>query len=162
MPKLNKDQRGLSYIKDLNHLFTMLFLIRGGSPHPFSLCIYFCLASVLSKLFLYVLSRIRCCFSIIIINVVAVFIVFDSFKHSYFQREGKNRATLLLGFPGGSDGKESCYNAGDLDLSPGSGRSPGKGNGNPCQYSRLENPMGRGARQATAHCVAKSGTRLSH
>ena len=59
-PKLNKDQRGLSYIKDLNHLFTMLFLIRGGNPHPFSLCIYFCLASVLSKLFLCVLSHIQC------------------------------------------------------------------------------------------------------
>ena len=47
-------------------------------------------------------------------------------------------------FHGGSDGKESC-NAGDLGCIPGSGRSPGEGNGNPLQYSCLENPMDRGA-----------------
>ena len=46
-----------------------------------------------------------------------------------------------LGFPGGSDGKESAYNAGDVGSIPGSGRSPGEGNSNPLQYSRLENPM---------------------
>ena len=45
------------------------------------------------------------------------------------------------GFPGGSDGKASAYNVGDLDLIPGSGRSSGEGNGNPLQYSCLENPM---------------------
>ena len=45
------------------------------------------------------------------------------------------------GFPGGSDGKASARNAGDLSLIPGSGRSPGEGNGNPLQYSCLENPM---------------------
>ena len=50
-----------------------------------------------------------------------------------------------LGFPGGSDGKVSVYNAGDLGSIPGSGRSPGEGNGNPLQYSCLENPMDRGA-----------------
>ena len=44
-------------------------------------------------------------------------------------------------FPGGSDGKESAYNAGDLGLIPGSGRSPGEGNGNPLHYSCLENPI---------------------
>ena len=44
-------------------------------------------------------------------------------------------------FPGGSDGKASAYNAGDLGSIPGSGRSPGEGNGNPLQYSCLENPM---------------------
>ena len=49
------------------------------------------------------------------------------------------------GFPGGSDGKESACNARDPDLIPGSGRSPGEGNGNPLQYSCLENPMDRGA-----------------
>ena len=47
-------------------------------------------------------------------------------------------------FPGGSDGKESTCNAGDPGLIPGSGRSPGEGNGNPIQYSCLENPMDRG------------------
>ena len=46
--------------------------------------------------------------------------------------------------PGGSDGKASAYNAGDLGSIPGLGRSPGKGNGNPLQYSCLENPIDRG------------------
>ena len=49
-----------------------------------------------------------------------------------------------MGFPGGSDGKESDCNAGDLGSIPGLGRSPGEGNGSPLQYSCLENPMDRG------------------
>ena len=49
----------------------------------------------------------------------------------------------MVGFPGGSDGKESACNAGDLGLIPGSGRSPGGGHGNPLQYSCLENPHGQ-------------------
>ena len=48
-------------------------------------------------------------------------------------------------FPGGSDGKASAYNAGDLGSIPGSGRPPGERNGNPLQYSCLENPMDGGA-----------------
>ena len=52
---------------------------------------------------------------------------------------------LSRDFPGGSDGKVSVYNVGDLGSIPGSGRSPGKGNGDPIQYSCLENPMDRGA-----------------
>ena len=48
-------------------------------------------------------------------------------------------------FPGGSDGKASVYNAGDLGSIPGSGRFPGEGNGNPLQYSCLEYPMDGGA-----------------
>jgi len=48
-------------------------------------------------------------------------------------------------FPGGSDGKVSAYRAGDPGSIPGSGRSPGEGNGNPLQYSCLENPMDGGA-----------------
>ena len=48
-------------------------------------------------------------------------------------------------FPGGSDGKVSACNAGDLGLIPGLGRSPGEGNGNPLQYSCLENPRDGGA-----------------
>ena len=51
----------------------------------------------------------------------------------------------LQGLPGGSDGKESACNAGDPGLIPGSGISPGEGNGNPLQYSSLENHMDRGA-----------------
>ena len=50
-----------------------------------------------------------------------------------------------MGFPGGSDGKEYACSARDLGLIPGSGRSPGEGNGNPLQYSCLENSMDRGA-----------------
>ena len=51
----------------------------------------------------------------------------------------------IWGFPGGSDGKASACNAGDLGSIPESGRSPGEGNGNPLQYSCLENSMDRGA-----------------
>ena len=50
----------------------------------------------------------------------------------------------LSSFPGGSDGKASAYNAGDPGSIPGSGKSPGEGNGNPLQYSYLENPMDSG------------------
>ena len=64
------------------------------------------------------------------------------------------------GVPGSSDGKASTYNAGDPGLIPGLGRSSGEGNGNPLQYSCLENPMDWGAWWATAHGVAKSRTRL--
>ena len=71
-----------------------------------------------------------------------------------------SRASLSLGFPGGSDGKESAYNEGDTGSPPGWGRSPGGGHGNPPQCSCLENPMDRGARRATVHGVAKSQTQL--
>ena len=63
---------------------------------------------------------------------------------------------VICDFPGGSDGKVSAYNAGDPGSIPGSGRSPGEGNGNPLQYSCLENPMGGGAWWAAVHEVAES------
>ena len=66
-----------------------------------------------------------------------------------------------MGFPGGSEVKVSACNAGDLGSIPGSGGSPGEGNGNPLQYSCLENPMDGGAWWATVHGVAKSWTQLS-
>ena len=66
-----------------------------------------------------------------------------------------------LGFPGGSDGKESTCNAGDQGSIPGSERSPGERNDYPLQYPCLENSMDRGAWQATVHGVTKSRTRLS-
>ena len=53
---------------------------------------------------------------------------------------GKLRV-MHVDFPGGSDGKVSAYNAGDLGSIPGSGRSPGEGHGDPLQYPCLENPM---------------------
>ena len=62
------------------------------------------------------------------------------------------------GFPGGSDSKESACNSGDLGWTPGSGRSPGEINGNPLQYSYLENSMDKGAWWTTVHGVAKSWT----
>ena len=58
--------------------------------------------------------------------------------------------------------KASAYSAGDLDLIPGSGRSPGEGNGNPLQYSCLENSMNGGAWWAIVHGVSKNQTRLSY
>ena len=61
-----------------------------------------------------------------------------------------------LGFSGGSDSKESSFNAGDPDSIPGSGRFTGEGNGSPLQYSCLENFMDKGAWLATVHGVAKS------
>ena len=63
-------------------------------------------------------------------------------------------------FPGGSEVKVSACNVGDLGSIPGSGRSPGEGNGNPLQYSCLENPMDGGAWYARVHGVTKSWTRL--
>ena len=70
-------------------------------------------------------------------------------------------SNTIVDSPGASDGKVSVYHAGDPDSIPGSRRSPGEGNGNPLQYYCLENPMDRGAWQATVHRVAKSRTQLS-
>ena len=66
-----------------------------------------------------------------------------------------NRLTFI-GFPTWLSGKESVCQAKDVGLTTGSGRSPGKGNGNPLQYSCLGNPMDRGAWWATVHGVTKS------
>ena len=66
--------------------------------------------------------------------------------------------SLTEGFPGGSDSNESACNAGDPGLIPGSVRSPGKGNGNPFQYSCLENSMDGGTWWATVLGVAELGT----
>ena len=75
-------------------------------------------------------------------------------QEDHWKRDG-------LPTPGGSEVKASACNAGDLGSIPGSGRSPGEGNGNPLQYSCLENPMDGGAWWATVNGVAKSQTRLS-
>ena len=69
---------------------------------------------------------------------------------------------FIQDFPGGSDGKVSAYNAGDPGLIPGSGRSPGKGNGNPLQYSCLGSLMDRGAWWATVHGVTKESDTTEH
>ena len=84
-----------------------------------------------------------------------------------WQIDGKRMETVtdfvlggskITAFPGGSEDKASACHAGDLGLIPGLGRSPGEGNGNPLQYSCLENSMDRGAWRATVHGVAKSRT----
>ena len=74
---------------------------------------------------------------------------------------GSGLTSIILGFPGGSEGKESACNAGDLGSIPGLGRSPGGGHGNSLHYSCLENPMDREAWWAIVHGVAKSQTRLN-
>ena len=63
---------------------------------------------------------------------------------------------IIYGIASGSDGKESACNVGEPGPISGSGRSPGKGHGNPPQYSCLENPKDKGAQQATVHWVSKS------
>ena len=68
---------------------------------------------------------------------------------------------IYIGFPGGSDAKESTCNLGDQSSIPGSERSPGEETGNPVQYSCLGNSMDRGTWRATARGVSKSQTQLS-
>ena len=101
---------------------------------------------------------------------MAIFPFVFPYTHPYlkFFSSSKDISHVGLGptlmtsdFPGGSEGKVSAYNVGDLGSIPGLGRSLGEGKGNPLQYSCLENPMDRGSWQATVHWVAKSQTRLS-
>ena len=70
-------------------------------------------------------------------------------------------SVIIRGFPGGSEGKESACNARDLCSLPGLGRCPGEGNGNPVQYSCLENPTDREIWRATVHGVIESRTGLN-
>ena len=90
----------------------------------------------------------------------------DRWKPNQKQQRSLESALSHLGFRGESSyfhssvGKETACNAGDMDLIPGSGRSPGAGNGNPFQYPCLENPMDRGAWRATVHGITRSWTRF--
>ena len=68
-------------------------------------------------------------------SLIFVYLHFDVILSSVFLK------VMILDFPGGADGKASAYDVGDLGSIPGSGRSPGERNGNPLQYSCLENPM---------------------
>ena len=68
------------------------------------------------------------------------------------------KGNIMLGVPGGSDGKESACSTGDPSSIPWLGRSPGKGNRKPLRYSCLGNPMDRGAWWATVHRIAESDT----
>ena len=82
---------------------------------------------------------------------------FNSWVRKIPWRRDRLPTPVFLGFPNGSDGKESACNTGDLDLIPGLGRSPGEGKGYPLQYSCLENPMDGGAWWATVHRVERVG-----
>ena len=93
-----------------------------------------------------------------IINIYTVFgprIIISRFLSVYFLSQD---LVLTLGI---SHGKETACNAEDLGSIPGSGRSPGGGNGNPLQYSCLENPIDRRAWWATVHGVTKNQTGLN-
>ena len=82
-------------------------------------------------------------------------------RSSYLVHADNNVHLPGLGFPDGSNGKESAHNAGDLGSIPGSGRSLGGGYGNILQYSCLENSMDRGAWWATVYGVVENQTQLS-
>ena len=87
--------------------------------------------------------------------------VFHPWVGKIHQKRDRLPTPVFLGFPGGSDSKQSACNVGDLGLIPGLGRSPGKGNSYPLQYCGLENSMDRGTWWATVHGVTKSQTQLS-
>ena len=79
----------------------------------------------------------------------------DAWMHGWMDR---HPLCSGVGFSGGSDGRDLACKVGDLDLFPGSGRSPGEGNGNPLRYFCLGNLMDRGAWWAILHGVVKSQT----
>ena len=87
---------------------------------------------------------------------------FDSWVGKIPWRRDRLPTPVSLGFPGGSGGKESTCNVGDLGSIPGFGRSPGEWNGYPLQYSDLENSMDRGFWLATVHGITKTQTQLSN
>ena len=79
-------------------------------------------------------------------------------RHSLVAEQQQETPATVRGFPGGSVVKNPPANTGDMGSIPGSGRSPGEGNGNLLQYSCLDNIMDRGAWRATVHGVTKSQT----
>ena len=80
---------------------------------------------------------------------------FDKIEHLFMIKTQLSGHKGNLGFPGGSDGKESTCNVGDLCSIPGLGRCPGEGNSYPLQCSGLENPHGQ-SQWATVHVFTKS------
>ena len=94
-----------------------------------------------------------------ILSKFLLWYIYHSLPNLYFHLNSS--LSDLEGFPCGSDGHESAYNPGDPSSIPGWRRFPGEWNGNPFQYSCLENSMDRGSRWATIHGTVKSQTRLS-
>ena len=109
---------------------------------------------------------VRKCSHFIILHVAVQFSqhhLLKSFIESIpFTIATKRIKYLGINLPKETNGKASAYNVGDLGSIPGLGRSPGEGNGNPLQYSCLENPMEGGPGRLLVHGVAKSQTRLSN
>ena len=100
----------------------------------------------------------RCCFKGTFRKLACgINTLFYKMTANYTSYHNKAPINYFAGFPGGSDGKASAYNVGDLGLIPGSERSPGEGNRNPLQYSCLENPMDQGAWWATVHGSQRVG-----
>ena len=104
-------------------------------------------------------TNIRVCVHIYIFpsNCFKILHGFNHHNHLLLQILNVLYSTFLLGVPGGSLSKESACNTGDPGLISGLGRSPGERNGNPLQYSCLENPMDRGAWWATAYGPQRVG-----
>ena len=88
--------------------------------------------------------------------------LYSWYTHTHTHTHTHTYLSIYLGFPGGSDGKESACSEGDTGSIPELERAPGVGNGNPLQYSCLENSMDRGAWWATVQGVAESWTQLSN
>ena len=106
---------------------------------------------------LYSLDRLQGCFLIrATMSTAAIKLLYMSLR--LLCRHFSCFIYIHMGFPNGSDGKASAHSAGDPGLIPELGRSPGEGNGNPLQYSCLENSMDRGAWQATVHGVTHTHT----
>ena len=101
-------------------------------------------------------KRQGCSFLPLLFNI-SLEVLDNTIKH---EKEIKG-IQIRLGFPDGSDGKESACNAGDPSSIPGSGRSPGEGSDNPLQYCCPENPMDRGVWRVPVHEVTKSWIQLS-
>ena len=108
---------------------------------------------------LFVFLELSCMSCLYILEINPLSVVW--FAIIVFHYENCLFTLFIVSFPGDSDGKASAYNAGDPGSSPGLGRSPGEGNGNPLQYPCLENLMDRGAWWAAVHGVAKSQAQLS-
>ena len=138
----------------------MFIYIRNCPPFSLPLCS--------SLIFLYILTHTSCFRSV---GLLLIHTNYDAFCIKAFPGCPLDWSALanvqslvessLTVISGGSKVKVSACNAGDLGSIPGLGRYPGEGNGNPLQYSCLENPMGGGAWWATVHGVTKSRTRLS-